>query len=168
MHKVGSDRSGLNDRASNDSHGTTLGRNVVQIDINSLRQHPRQDEFFADTPESRLIELAKDMEANGQRDPILVLPDGTIISGHRRVAAARQCNWSKIDAIIRDDLTDDVDGATELFISDNYHRRQLSMLQEARCALELYIIAKRRGKTNGKAAAKWVGDRLGWSPKNAG
>ena len=34
-------------------------------------------------------------------NPLQVLPDGTIISGHQRVRAAKLLGWSHIEAVVR-------------------------------------------------------------------
>jgi ParB/RepB/Spo0J family partition protein len=103
-----------------------------------LKSHPRQDDFFADTSEAELRELAADMELRGQQEPIHCCSDGTIIRGHRRVQAAELLGWEKIRAVIRSDLGDaDDDAVVDELITDNLMRRQLDDLSLARCYRQL-------------------------------
>ncbi len=101
------------------------------IPIASLSSHPRQAEIF-DLPSTVAIEsLARDMDRRGQQVAIEVLPDGRILKGHSRVAAAKLLGWSKIQAIVREDLTDETDILRELAV-DNLQRKQLTPLAQAR------------------------------------
>src|SRR5262245_10706578 len=111
---------------------------VVKWKINKLRDHPRQAELFGDLSEPELVALAEDMKANMLRDPILILPNGTIICGHQRVRAARLLGWLEIEAVVRTDLEAAGEAAIEtLFLSDNLLRRHLSPLARAKCIKEL-------------------------------
>ena len=115
-----------------------LPTKVQSIDVAWLKSHPRQDDFFADTSEVELQELAADMELRGQQEPIHCCSDGTIIRGHRRVQAAELLGWETIRAVIRNDLgdADDNEVVDELII-DNLMRRQLDDLSLARCYRQL-------------------------------
>ena len=72
--------------------------------ISKLTVYCLQEAMFGDLPKEELAALAADMEKNGLRDPIEILPDGTIITGHHRVDAAKLLGWAEIDVIVRDDL----------------------------------------------------------------
>lgn len=60
-----------------------------------VKPHPRQAEPFSDANKDDLRALAEDIEKTGQLVPIETLPDGTVISGHRRVAAAHLLGWTE-------------------------------------------------------------------------
>jgi ParB-like chromosome segregation protein Spo0J len=99
---------------------------VTRWALADLREHPQQQTLFDDLPEAQFEELAADMEANGQRDPIQILPDGTIIDGHQRRRAAGTLGWTEVDVIVRDDLTDAPEEMVEQSMIDaNLHRRQI-------------------------------------------
>ena len=67
---------------------------------------------YADAPVPAEIEaLARDMDENGLRDPVEVLPDGTLVTGHQRVRAAGLLGWEEIDVVVRHDLADRGDAA---------------------------------------------------------
>ncbi len=113
-------------------------REVVSVLIASLRSHPRQKDFFSDTSESELDELAIDLSQRGQQEPIHICPDGTILRGHRRVKAAGRLGWESILAIVRHDLVDaNSPAAIRDLIDDNVMRRQLGELELARCYREM-------------------------------
>lgn len=104
------------------------------VEISWLKEHPRQSDFFADTSESELGELAADMKLRGQQEPIHCCPDGTIIRGHRRVQAAKLLGWKTISTVTRNDLGDPGnDQVVDELVIDNLMRRQLDDLSLARC-----------------------------------
>ena len=126
-------------------------RPVVSRKLSSLKPHPRQDALFAPLPESALQALADDLQANGLMQPVEILPDGTIICGHQRVAAARLLGWTKIDCIVRDDLAAAGAEAVERrLIEDNLNRRQLTELDIARLYRGLKEQRRVKRSRNGK------------------
>jgi ParB/RepB/Spo0J family partition protein len=98
-----------------------------------LIPHPRQQEIFPSPSPREVEELAADLKRNGQLTPVEILPDGTIIAGHKRVAAARLLEWSEVEVWVRHDLADDPSLATHRLVEDNLNRRQLGALSLARC-----------------------------------
>lgn len=106
--------------------------------ISDLKDNPRQAAMFGDVAEVELDALTADLRKQGLLVPIEVLPDGTIITGHQRVRAAKKLGWKQIDAVVRDDLATAGDDAVEArFVEDNFNRRQLSPLARARCIQRL-------------------------------
>lgn len=93
----------------------------------------KQLEMFDDLPEAEIDALAADIEANGLRQPIEILPDGTVLAGHQRLRAVRKLGWKEVNCVVRTDLADDPAGAELFFIMDNLNRRQLSPIMKARC-----------------------------------
>jgi ParB-like chromosome segregation protein Spo0J len=81
------------------------------------------------------------MERNGQLQPIEILLDGTIICGHKRVAAARLLGWEDILVWVREDLADKPAEVERRLIEDNLNRRQLGPLARARCYQRLRQLA---------------------------
>ena len=117
-------------------------RHVQKWKVCDLKPYPLQGHFFTDESEEADLDLAANMQKNGQRDPIEILPDGTIIKGHRRTAAAKHNGWKTVDVVVRHDLVGNEKAIEEEFLEDNYMRRQLSRLQRARCAKRLMELAK--------------------------
>src|SRR5438445_9711668 len=103
--------------------------------IAGLKPHPLQAQFFADLPMQKLRDLTEDMKERGQKEPLELLPDGTIVCGHQRAKAAETVlGWDEIDAWVNHDLADQGDLAVEQrLIEDNLARRQLDRLDQVRC-----------------------------------
>ncbi len=115
---------------------------VVKLKLAALKPHPRQFELFSQRSAVEDAALAKDLQEHGLDHPIEVLPDLTIVAGHRRVAAAKAIGWTEISAVVRQDLASLGEEAIVAFlIRDNSERRQLSPLERGRCAFELKKIA---------------------------
>src|SRR5437763_1950535 len=109
-------------------------KNSVRWKITKLKEHPLQEAVFGDISEEELAALAENMQEHGLREPVEILPDGTIIVGHQRVRAARKLGWKEIDVVVRHDLAAAGPAAVEThFIESNLIRRQLGTLARARC-----------------------------------
>jgi ParB/RepB/Spo0J family partition protein len=110
---------------------------VIEIPIADLGPYPRQANVFKDLSDAELRSLANDIAVNGQREPIDVLPDMTIITGHQRVRAIKLLGRETIRAIVRHDLSGKPGEVYQLFLRDNLNRRHLGPLAIARCYREL-------------------------------
>ena len=115
----------------------TEERRFERWKITDLKQNPRQTRMFQPLTEAELTRLMEDLGANGQRTPIEILPDGTILDGHQRLRAAQRLGWQEVDVEIRDDLANDRRAAERRFIAANRHRRQLPLIDQIRCDLRL-------------------------------
>ena len=110
-----------------------VAHEVVPWKVSDLQESPYQDQLFGDLVDAELDELAADMAANGQRDPIHVLPSGVVVDGHQRRRVAMRLGWATVAAVVRSDLANA--GADEIeraMIHSNLHRRQLDPLAIAR------------------------------------
>jgi ParB-like chromosome segregation protein Spo0J len=108
-------------------------RKVERWGLDRLRPHPKQGQYFPDAPAHEVAELAADLEANGQLQPVEALPDGTLIAGHKRLAATRLLGRTEIDVWVRPEFAGDPAAGERRLIEDNLHRRQLGPLGLARC-----------------------------------
>jgi ParB family chromosome partitioning protein len=136
--------------------------------IADLRPHPRQGIYFPAASEAEVEELVADMRANGQLTPIEILPDNTIIAGHKRIEAARRLGWNKVRVWVREDLANDPVAVERRLIEDNLHRRQLGPIAVARCYRQLKLLEQRyqRGRLSAQEQGDLrdrIGDRLGKS-----
>ncbi len=105
-----------------------------QIQLRRLKPHPQQAELFDELPPAELKAMAIDMATNGLQHAIDVMPDFTILRGHKRVAAAKSLGWKTIEAVIRHDLVGEpLEGVVNFVITDNLLRQQLGPLAVARC-----------------------------------
>jgi len=107
---------------------------VVSRRTASLKPHPAQARLFADATDAEMEVLVASIRAEGIREPLEILPDGTVIAGHQRLAAAKRLGMKEVPCRIRHDLAEQGPRAVEAYlIDDNFTRRQLSMLDVARC-----------------------------------
>jgi ParB/RepB/Spo0J family partition protein len=118
-------------------------RRVEPWRLSKLRPHPKQAQIFGDVPEPELAALTASMRKDGLRDPVEILPDGTILAGHQRWLAAKRLGWKEIDVVVRHALADDDEAADTYMIDSNLLRRQLSLLGRARCLQRLVEIESR-------------------------
>lgn len=103
-----------------------------------LKDHPMQAAIFGDLPEAEFEAFVADVRQKGLRVPPEILPDGTIVTGHQRVRAARRLGWKEIEVVVRHDLAEaGAKAVLELFLADNLRRRQLGPLARARCIVQL-------------------------------
>ncbi len=98
----------------------------------------------------------------GLDHPLEILPDGTILCGHRRRAAAMLLGWETIDVVVRHDLAGQGEEAAERrLIEDNLDRRQMGPLAIARCYRALKTLGRRRGDRLCDSARLEVRDQIG-------
>jgi ParB/RepB/Spo0J family partition protein len=130
--------------------------------VADLRPHPRQAVYFPAASEHEVKELAADMKGNGQLTPIEILPDNTIIAGHKRTEAARLLGWTEVRVWVREDLANDPVAVERRVIEDNLFRRQLGPIALGRCYHRLKVLEQRYQR--GRLSAQEQGDlrdRLG-------
>ena len=112
-----------------EEHARAL-RKIVEIDLDSIRPNPYQPrETFA---EDSLAELASSIAEHGLIQPITVRPldngEYELISGERRVRAARLAGLDRIDAYVREAGTEDM---LEWALVENIQREDLDPIEEA-------------------------------------
>lgn len=106
---------------------------IEEVEVASLKRHPRQDDVFAQSSPDQIKELAADMQERGQQEAIQVCADLTIVRGHQRVAAAELLGWKTIEAVIRHEFEDpNAPEVVEDLINDNLIRRHSGELERAR------------------------------------
>lgn len=85
---------------------------MQQININELKPHPRNNEFFDDMSGEKWTEFLESIKTSGVIEPIVITTDMTIVSGHQRVRACKELgiqeilceikNYKDEDSIIKD------------------------------------------------------------------
>ena len=69
---------------------------MQQIDINELKPHPRNNEFFDDMSGEKWTEFLESIRTSGVIEPIVITTDMTIVSGHQRVRACEQLGINSV------------------------------------------------------------------------
>lgn len=97
---------------------------TVDIDVRAI--YPFENHPFKVVDDEKMDDLVESIKANGILTPVLVRPDdeGTyeMISGHRRLHAAKRAGLSRIPAIVKEMTTDD---ATIAMVDANVQREEI-------------------------------------------
>lgn len=100
---------------------------MQQININELKPHPRNNEFFDDISGEKWNELLDSIRKRlkehkrGNIEPIVITQDKVIVSGHQRVRAFKELGIPTIEAEIR--IYDSDDGVLLDLLESNIRRR---------------------------------------------
>ena len=98
----------------------------------SLKPNPLNPR--GDVDASGLDDLAASIHAQGVLQPLLITPDGVVVAGHRRLAAARIAGLEQVPVVVRDlDLVQQ----QEIMRVENLQRQDLSPVEEARAYRQL-------------------------------
>lgn len=63
---------------------------IQQISVDTLRPHPRNNEFFDDIPPERWSDFVKSIRTSGVIEPVRITQDNVLVSGHQRVKACKE------------------------------------------------------------------------------
>ncbi len=89
--------------------------------------------------EEHIQEIAESFEQDGQWNPIIVRPNGEneyeVISGAHRLSAARELDWSEIDAVVKDLSDEDARG---LAVKTNRMQKEMEDEEIGVLCKELY------------------------------
>ncbi|HUF07908.1 MAG TPA: ParB/RepB/Spo0J family partition protein [Rhodothermales bacterium] len=134
-------------------------RKIVEIEIDAIRPNPYQPrERFG---EESLAELASSIAEHGLIQPVTVRPtdsgDYELISGERRVRAARLAGLERVDAYVREAGTEHM---LEWALVENIQRQDLDPIEEAlgyhrlidECSLTQAQVAVKVGKDRSTVA----------------
>jgi ParB family chromosome partitioning protein len=96
-----------------------------------LRPHPLnpRGELNGADVEELVASVRAHAEHGGILQPLLVTPDGTVVAGHRRLAAARRAGLEEVPVLVRE-LTPAEQ--LQLQLVENLQRADLSPIQEGR------------------------------------
>ncbi|MGH2355787.1 MAG: ParB/RepB/Spo0J family partition protein [Chloroflexota bacterium] len=94
-----------------------------------LRPNEQNPRGPVDPDDSAIQELAASIRAQRLLQPLLITPDGTVVAGHRRLAAARLAGLHEVPVTVRE-LSEREQ--LESMLAENMARQDLSPLQEAR------------------------------------
>ncbi|ACV60100.1 ParB domain protein nuclease (plasmid) [Alicyclobacillus acidocaldarius subsp. acidocaldarius DSM 446] len=93
---------------------------MSEMSIHRLKPHPKNVEYYADLDGEKYEELKRSIEVHGIRDPLKILPDGTILAGHQRYRIAKELGIEQVPVAIYDVSPEE---AEYLLIADNEERR---------------------------------------------
>ncbi len=123
--------------------GVPATESSTEIDIHMI--HDFKDHPFKVLDDDKMSDLVESIRVNGVLSPVLVRPDGEdsyeMISGHRRMHAAKIVGLTMIPAIVRD-LSDDE--AIVYMVDSNIQREELLPSEKA-FAYKMKMEAVKRG-----------------------
>lgn len=96
-------------------------------DINRLIPHPFNPRGEIDENDQSIIDLAASIEQHGVLSPILVIPGGLVLAGHRRRIASKRAGLTQVPVIVKDL---DERKQLEVMMIENLQRQDLNPLQE--------------------------------------
>ena len=125
--------------------GVPEGESAQEIDINKI--HGFTNHPFKVVDDEKMRELVESILGNGILTPVLVRPDGDgnyeMISGHRRMYAAKEAGLDTIPAIVRE-LSDDE--ATIVMVDSNLQREKVLPSEKAYAYKMRYEAMRHQGK----------------------
>ncbi len=139
---------------------------MQQININVLKPHPRNNEFFDDITGDSWKAFLESIKSSGIIEPIVVTQDMIIVSGHQRIRAAKELGIETIMVDIR--KYDEDDKVLKDLIETNIRQRGIgnpNPIKLGRCIKELErIYGIREGSANKQGMI--VGEKFSLTRKN--
>lgn len=124
-----------------------LERAIDTRPISDLRPHPENATIFGDPEESDQFEgILASIRQHGIWEPLVIRPDGTILSGHLRFAVARKLKLKTVPVRVVTEFTTYRDEVT-FIIRSNTDRRQLTKGEIAIAFKRLRELPKEEGGT---------------------
>ncbi len=111
---------------------------MQQINVNELKPHPRNNEFFDDITGDSWNAFLESIKSSGIIEPIVVTQDMIIVSGHQRIRAAKELGIETIMVDIR--KYDEDDKVLKDLIETNIRQRGIgnpNPIKLGRCIKEL-------------------------------
>lgn len=143
---------------------------MQQIDINELKPHPRNNEFFDDMTGENWEAFLESIKTSGVIEPIVITGDMYIISGHQRV---RACKELGIDTIMTECkpyyLSDNYDVVLKNLIETNIRQRGIGNTNQRKmglCIKELDRIYGIREGSNNKKGDNRLGEGNNFTDKS--
>lgn len=121
---------------------------IMLVPPEDLKPHPVNRKIYGDKVDKDFVESCK----SGLVEPIVTTSDFTIISGHRRAAAATLLDWDLVPAVVRDDLKDPLDIEEALILANR--QREKTTEQKAREYTRLKEIEEARTHHGGRGNKK--------------
>lgn len=92
---------------------------IKERKVAELKPHPKNESIYGDED---IKEFAQSIKEPGLRVPLLIKPDGTIISGHRRWKAVEFLGWETVD-VIEKEFRDEAEELTELLLRNQQRKK---------------------------------------------
>ncbi|HLM62023.1 MAG TPA: ParB/RepB/Spo0J family partition protein, partial [Pyrinomonadaceae bacterium] len=133
-----------------------------QTDIKNpleLKPHPENPREEIEETDPGIQALAQDVKERGIIEPLVVTPDDFILCGHRRLKAAIVAGLEFVPVVVRKLRPEEF--AEDFFLSENGHRQNLSVLEEAKAIAALQDKLQAGGR---KCGSNELARRLNMTP----
>ena len=141
---------------------------MQQINIDELKPHPRNNEFFDDMSGENWEAFLESVKSSGVIEPIVITGDKYIISGHQRVRACKELGIKTILAECKPYyLNDNYDVVLKDLIETNIRQRGIGNTNQRKmglCIKELDRIYGIREGSAGKVSSSL--ETNNFTPKN--
>lgn len=125
---------------------------MQQINVNELKAHPRNNEFFDDMSGENWEAFLESVKSSGIIEPIVITGDKYIVSGHQRV---RACKELGIDTICAETkpyyLDDNYDAVLKDLIETNIRQRGIGNTNQKKMGLCIKELDRIYGIRDGSA-----------------
>ena len=113
-------KTGVNSRSKAAMDGEFGHGRILAIPVEKLRPSPENSDLYrpVDPADPEIVELARSIKAHGVQEPLIVTADYFIVSGHRRLAAAKLAGLAALPCKVLD------------FRKDEDHARFMHLLRE--------------------------------------
>ena len=125
-------------------------------DPRTLKNHPLNIRLYGDAPDQEFVAKVKQ---HGIKEPLLILPDSTVVSGHRRRQAAIINKIAEVPVIVLRNLTDPLEIEEQIIVCNE--QRVKTTEQRAREYEHLKTIEAERAKKRQAHGQTAPGKRLG-------
>lgn len=111
---------------------------MQMIDVNKLKPHPRNEEFFDDITGDNWKEFLKSVKTSGVIEPVIATQEYVIVSGHQRVRACKELGIDKVLCDVR--VYENEDKIIKEMLETNLRQRGIgntNAIKLAKCIVEL-------------------------------
>jgi ParB family chromosome partitioning protein len=115
-------------------------RTAATWKVANLQPHPLQTLRFRPLSDSEFNALRESMALEGLLEPLKILPNGTILSGHHRARAALELGWDEIQVVVVRDTDAHPELAELELIKSNLNRRHATALDLVRSQIRAWEI----------------------------
>lgn len=123
---------------------------ITERAVSELRPHPENSLIFGDPGESpEYGEILKSIRTHGIWEPLVIKPDGTILSGHLRFACAEKLGLKSVPVRVAGTFASYLD-EVKFVVRSNTDRRQLRRSEIARAFARLKEIPRADGGAKAK------------------
>lgn len=111
-----------------------MDREILELSVNDLTPHVLHEHIYGDmgieNPDDEFVEFVNEIRHNGIKQPLVVDTHGVVVSGSRRLAAAKIAKMDKVPCEVIE-YTNEADVIEDLIVYNKYRtKNQLQKVRE--------------------------------------